>query len=174
MTSMPPRSGRQRSMRVTFGLSERNASIASVPFEAAPTSDMSGWQLMIAQIPCRNSGWSSTLKIRMRESFVIFSSSSLRPAVIILRSSPTPILGQVLLSENPKTSRVWTKSQPPGALLRQKTLLEVGRLAFSTWNVNALPSKKSGINRPCAGPKQSQTSADGSQQNVGPRIRRLS
>ena len=65
IASMPFMSGRRRSMSVMSGRCWRNRSRPSFPVLASATSSMSRWLLIIAEIPSRRSGWSSTLRMRM-------------------------------------------------------------------------------------------------------------
>jgi hypothetical protein len=50
---------------------------------------------------------------------------------------------------------------------------EAGRLAVAIANIDALPPEEPGINRPGAGPQQSQSGANGRQEDVGGRVSRL-
>src|SRR5262245_52393921 len=64
--SIPFRPGSWMSIRVTSGRCARNFSMASSPLEASATSFMSFSVLTSAAIPLRRSGWSSTVRIRIR------------------------------------------------------------------------------------------------------------
>src|SRR5260370_5446560 len=63
--SKPLMSGNCRSTRATSGLAAKNRSSASPPVAAAPTNLMSGCKLIIAAIPSRTTGWSSTHNTRI-------------------------------------------------------------------------------------------------------------
>ena len=82
-TSMPLRSGSLRSIKVTSGLCSRKRWIPSLPFAASATMVMSAWALIIAEIPSRTSGWSSTVRMRIADGTLI--NSSFPPVLILLQ-----------------------------------------------------------------------------------------
>src|SRR5271157_1890290 len=65
--SRPFISGICRSISVMSGWYVRNCWIASRPLHASPIKVMSGWTPTRPAIPSRTSGWSSTMRIRIRE-----------------------------------------------------------------------------------------------------------
>ena len=62
---VPSIPGKRRSINVRSGRCWRNIAIASFPFVACETKSMSVCEAMIVLRPSRNTGWSSTLKIRI-------------------------------------------------------------------------------------------------------------
>src|SRR6266849_9624656 len=65
INSKPLISGNCRSTRATSGRNSKNFSSASPPVAAAPASIMSPCRLIIAAIPSRTTGWSSTHNTRI-------------------------------------------------------------------------------------------------------------
>src|SRR5258708_6940008 len=65
ITSKPLMSGNCRSTRATSGRNSKNRSSASLPVATAPANIISGCRLMIAAIPSRTIGWSSTHNTRI-------------------------------------------------------------------------------------------------------------
>src|SRR5271167_3106119 len=71
--SRPFISGICRSISVMSGWYVRNCWIASRPLHASPTKVMSGWTPIRPAIPSRTSGWSSTMRIRIREASALMT-----------------------------------------------------------------------------------------------------
>src|SRR5262245_53939861 len=71
--SIPLMSGRRTSISVISGLKLRNCRMPSSPSAACATNSMSACASIIAATPSRNSGWSSTVRMRMRAVVAVMS-----------------------------------------------------------------------------------------------------